>query len=262
MAIKMEKKELSIILPVLNCLNYTKGFLRTIKTGRRYGLILINNGSTDGTADYFSRLGSRPDVFVKNSDKNPGIFVKNFDKNIGVAAAWNYGIKAAYRIFNSDYFFIANNDILLSPVAIDNLIALFSNPSIVLSSGDDVSGRVVAPDDVLTFLAPSREKLKPHPDFSCFMLCKKAIARIGFFDENFYPAYFEDNDYHYRIKLAGLRAVKTNRAPYFHFGSRTIRENEDIREVSNAGYLANRDYYAKKWGGLPGKEKYKTPFGK
>jgi GT2 family glycosyltransferase len=251
MGLKMEKKELSIILPVLNCLNYTKGFLRTIKTGRRYGLILINNGSTDGTADYFSHLGSRPDVFVKN-----------FDKNIGVAAAWNYGIKAAYRIFNSDYFFIANNDILLSPVAIDNLIAVFSNPSIVLSSGDDVSGRVVAPDDVLAVLGPSREKLKPHPDFSCFMLGKKAIARIGFFDENFYPAYFEDNDYHYRIRLAGLRAVKTNRAPYFHFGSRTIRENAGIRELSNAGYLANRDYYVKKWGGLPGKEKYKTPFGK
>ena len=94
------------------------------------------------------------------------------------------------------------------------------------------------------------------------MVNSSTIEKIGWFDEKFYPAYFEDNDYHYRIRMNGFKAVKTNQALYFHFGSRTIKDDEKVKEKCNIGYAANREYYIQKWGGEPGKETFKTPFGK
>jgi len=241
--------ELAIIIPVLNCLNYTKQMLPTIKTKHPYKLILINNGSTDGTKEYFDELAKDPDTMVVH-----------FNENRGVALSWNSGIRRAILHFGSRYFFIPNNDTLLHPRCIDILLEAIKVPKFALVSATNVSGIVSTPTDVLGLKTPLVASYKDEPDFSCFMIKRETIERVGYFDSNFYPAYFEDNDYHYRIKLAGLRGVKVNRALYFHYGSRTIKEGEDIRMRSNLGYVANRDYYQRKWGGLPGQEKYTTPF--
>lgn len=244
----LKEGELAIILPVINCLNYTKKMIATIKTKHPYKLILIDNASHDDTPIYFQRLAESENVF----------FFRNAE-NIGCAGAWNYGIKYAIEKFDSKYFFIPNNDILLHPLAIDILIKALRHPKSILTTATDVSGRVAQATDVLKMKIPEKTRLTEAPEFSCFMLNKKAIDKVGYFDEKFYPAYFEDNDYHYRIKLAGCRAVKTNKALYFHYGSRTIKDNPDVKEKSNLGYTANREYYKQKWGGKPGEEKYKVP---
>ena len=248
MAKILRENGLAIIVPVLNCLDYTKAMLPTIKTKRAYKLILIDNGSTDNTWDFF-----------KAQRRKNNALIKHFEQNIGVGSAWNWGIDQARMYFNSRYFLILNNDLLLHPEAIDVLIATLSPPNVVLSTATNVSGRVASPDNVLSLKIPTKKKLKEAPDFSCFMLSKEAIEKVGHFDEQFFPAYFEDNDYHYRIKLAGLKAVKTNQALYFHYGSRTIKENEEVRNKSNLGYTVNREYYKRKWGGKPGKEKFVKP---
>lgn len=247
----MEKIKLVIIIPVLNCLEFTKITLSTISSKHPYKLILIDNGSTDGTGKYFDHLEG-----IEN------IKIIRFKENIGVCPAWNFGIQYAIRKYNSNYFLIANNDIFLHPEAIDVLIKAVDFTKCILTSGMDVSGRVSHPLELLKMKVPKKTRLTEAPEFSCFMLKTETIQKIGYFDEKFYPAYFEDNDYHYRIRLAGLKAVKTNRALYFHYGSRTIKEDEKIKLQSNLGYTINRDYYRQKWGGLPGEEIYKTPFNK
>jgi hypothetical protein len=35
--------------------------------------------------------------------------------------------------------------------------------------------------------------------WSIFAINRACVDNVGFFDENFFPAYFEDNDYHYRL---------------------------------------------------------------
>ena len=246
----MESK-LAIIIPVLNCLDYTRQMISTISTQKPYKLILLDNGSTDGTKKYFDSLAK-----VEN------IKVVHFKENIGVCPAWNFGISLAIRKFNSRYFFIPNNDILLHPRCIDLLLEAIKSPKASLVSATDVSGRVCAPLDVLGLRVPTETNLIEAPDFSCFITKKETIERVGYFDEKFYPAYFEDNDYHYRINLAGLKAVKTNRALYFHYGSRSIKNNDQIKTTADYGYTINRDYYYRKWGGLPGAEMYEVPFNK
>ena len=57
----MEEK-IALILPVLNCLDYTKQFLNTLMGKASLKMVLINNGSTDGTEEYFNSLKLRPKV--------------------------------------------------------------------------------------------------------------------------------------------------------------------------------------------------------
>ncbi len=246
----LKSGELAIIIPVLNCVDYSKKMIPTIKTRHPYKLILINNGSTDGTEAYFHELSSEANTLVVN-----------YKENRGVAPAWNSGIRRAILDFNSRYFLIPNNDVLLHPQAIDILVEAIQAPRVALATATDVSGKVAKPEDTLNLTVPMKNIFTDCPDFSCFMLKKETINRIGYFDPKFYPAYFEDNDYHYRIKLQGLRGVKTNRALFFHYGSRTMKDNAGVKEVVNLGYNANKEYYKRKWGGYPGEEKFHKPFG-
>lgn len=245
----MNKVDLAIILPVLNCFEFTKKMISTIKTGHPYRLIVIDNGSTDGTEAYFRQLDlTRAITYIRNS------------KNKGVAGSWNQGIEFAIRKFNSRYFFIPNNDILLHSDAIDTLIEAIEAPKTFLAAATDISGQVSHPEEVLKAKPPEKREITEAPDFSCFLIKRETLEKIGYFDEKFFPAYFEDNDYHYRIRLEGGKASKTNQALYFHFGSRTIKGGGMIRAISNTGYVINRDYYIQKWGGLPGEEKFKRPY--
>jgi GT2 family glycosyltransferase len=243
--------ELAVILPVLNCLEYTKGFLDTLEGKARFHLILINNGSSDGTEDYFNFLKS-----------NFQTHIFNFNDNKGVSGAWNFGIYHAIHKLNCRYFLVCNNDSILHPQAIEILLKTIEAPNVVMATATDVSGRIPVALDILKEKICVESFLTECPDFSCFMLKKETIDKIGWFDEKFYPAYFEDNDYHYRINMAGLKAYKSNQALFFHFGSRTMQSSGYVKAVCNENFWKNNDYFIEKWGGPPGKETFKTPFNK
>lgn len=98
------------------------------------------------------------------------------------------------------------------------------------------------------------------PDFSCFMLSKECHSKYRF-DENFLGAYFEDNDYHYRMQVGGdgSRIFGVN-IPYLHFASQTVNRSPEIAAAFAKKFERNRDYYRLKWGGDPGSEAFKVPF--
>jgi len=246
----LKKNDLAIVLPLLNCVEYTKQFLPTIKSKYNFNLFIINNGSTDGTSK-----------FLKTLKKKKNYFITQFKENKGVSFAWNLGMRQAITMFDAKYFLIPNNDVLLHPTTIDRLIEAINLPRAVLTSATDYAGRVSTPSDILKTKPPKKLELVEAPDFSCFMLKKETLDKVGFFDEKFFPAYFEDNDFHHRINLAGYRAIKTSRSIYFHFGSRTLKSTPNVKEKLNIGYSNNEAYYIKKWGGKPGEEKYKKPRG-
>jgi hypothetical protein len=111
--------------------------------------------------------------------------------------------------------------------------------------------------------AMEKEKVEeaPHPNFSAFMLGRAASEVIGEFDELFFPAYFEDNDFHYRMKLLELEAVVFPPAMFYHYGSRTQNEADASGPiVPGPMFEANRDKYSAKWGGAPREEKFEHPY--
>ena len=100
------------------------------------------------------------------------------------------------------------------------------------------------------------------PDFSCFVITKECHSKYKF-DENFAPAFFEDNDFHRQVELGGDgdRIFSIN-VPYLHYGSQTIKQwTGERREKFDQAFVKCREYYVSKWGGMPHHETFDRPFG-
>lgn len=175
------------------------------------------------------------------------------EKN-SVSAAWNRAIDAAV-LQNVDYILLPNNDIVFHPDCIDNLIKFAEEHQ------DGILWTANTHDNLRTLkTAEMNDSFDEHPHFSCFMMSLKGVEKLqeiekdtkepmpGYFDEGFEAAYFEDNDMHNRILRAKLKAYKTASALFYHYGSRTIKVDEDLYLKNNVTYNKNRDYFKSKWG--------------
>ncbi len=96
---------------------------------------------------------------------------------------------------------------------------------------------------------------------------RAAIEAVGLFDEwSFWPLYFDDNDFAYRCDLAGFGITYYDGAMSEgadgHQTSLTIFSDPVIRSRNAETWALNAEAYEAKWGGLPGNEKYRTPWAK
>jgi len=257
---KEVKKQVVIVTPYINLYEYILKLIKSVHTQYSYVFALIDNGSDNETKKELKYLREKPEFAMV---ENP--------TNIGVAASWNQGIKFAKQAFNADWVVILNNDILLHPSCIDKMIEVSEKGSFPLVSATDKAKECETPEKIFDLAIPENEIIVDKPEFSCYVLNIRLLQKLGerelkdhefpgLFDEKFYPAYFEDNDFHYRLKLAGMRGVKTNQAIYYHFGSRTIRENKNMENIVKNSYLENEQKYIDKWGGKPGEEKHIIPY--
>jgi hypothetical protein len=154
-----------------------------------------------------------------------------------VAGAWNHGCRAALDD-GADYIAIVANDTRLRSDCLDRLVEYGETGAADLWSGLAENGR---------------ERIDPSPvtdgaDFTCFMLRPATLQRHGFFDANYRPAYFEDNDYYGRVVLGGGRCRVVHAAQFFHHGSMTVREDPEMAHHVSHWFEQNRDYFRRKWG--------------
>lgn len=149
--------------------------------------------------------------------------------NMGVAASWNAIIKTTSR---AEWWAIVNHDV-------------------VFSAGD--LARLEEHMDSAGGLATMMG------GFSIFGIDREVVARVGLFDENYVPAYFEDNDYDYRCRLAGVQMTGLPSGSTHRISS-TLRSDPRFMEANKNTFLLNREYYISKWGGTPYQEMYDTPF--
>lgn len=244
--------------------SYTKPCIDSVKTKHDYRIVFVDNGSVDKTREEASKLVS--DKFTHRRN----------EENVGVQAAWNYGIKDSFE-HGCEYVLICNNDILLHQDCIDQLVERFKmaegnlqysadtsklDSKIVMVTAMDIRGEIENAQDIFSLKSSDKENVgeAESPNFSAFMINKRCWEEVGEFDTGFFPAYFEDNDYHYRIKLAGLKAIVYPPAMFYHYGSRTQNESNPTPIVASIRFEANRAYYIEKWGGAPGGERFKVPF--
>lgn len=87
----------------------------------------------------------------------------------------------------------------------------------------------------------------------------RAIERIGYWDENLSPVYFDDTDWLYRAKLAGMPVVTAENTYYTHAGSKTLTTPELTAQFAQI-FERNKAYYVSKWGGDKGYEQFEHPF--
>lgn len=154
--------------------------------------------------------------------------------NLGVAPGWNKLCKLAFDR-GCDAIVIANDDIILDPPTLPSTVLSLQHADFVACPGQNM--------------------------FSFFGITRKLYEAVGEFDENFWPAYYEDNDYDYRMKLAGFSRYTLAESGFFHQGSATLKNyTEEQMNAHHHNFGKNRTYYASKWGGLPHYEAFQTPF--
>lgn len=143
--------------------------------------------------------------------------------NWGCAKAWNWFMQQ-----NDDIIIICNDDITFNENTLPSIInAYHENPN-----------RFIAPCAGANI-------------FSCFLLPKQIYEIVGPFDEQFWPAYFEDNDYSKRVTNAGIPFHFTG-AGYGHIGSATIASYSAAeKEEHYRQFEANKQRFIQKWGRLP-----------
>lgn len=163
--------------------------------------------------------------------------VDNTWENAGVPAAWNQGIDQCERD--------GHDWLVLCSAAIRWGTPGGSDMHEVLCSTD--------PDGVWAVEAS-------YVGWHLIAFPMSTLRLVGRFDENFHPAYYEDNDYAYRIRLAeqqlGRRewpSVEIAAASAGHAHA----VNMGLVRANPGECLA---YYERKWGGPPGRETFTHPY--
>ena len=148
--------------------------------------------------------------------------------NMGVSASWNHGIKMRPTL---PWWAIAGFDIEFAPGDLDRLAEhMEAEGGLALLGG-----------------------------FNAFGLDRDTVKRVGLFDENFVPGYYEDNDYDYRARLAEVNYTALP-AGLRHEPSSTLRSGRDYQRKNVYTFARNREYFREKWGGMPCGEVFRTPF--
>ena len=269
----------SIIILVHNQLKYTKKCIESIikYTDHSFELIVIDNGSTDGTKRYL-------EVMRKNlKTKCSPVSIKNWDseakegsekqglnnrcrrfkvisniQNIGFAAGNNQGIQVA----QGDYVLLMNNDVVVTSGWLERLIecaehhpkAGIIGPCSNYVSGPQLVRKIEYDAENLEGLESFAKRFarKNYRKASrifrvvgfCMLIKKQVIERIGGLDNRYGLGNFEDDDFSLRAALAGYESWVAEDCFIHHFGSRTFAgANIDYKESLEK----NWELFKEKW---------------
>lgn len=238
----------SIIILTRNRLDVTKECIASIRrhTPESHELILVDNGSTDGTLPWLrEQAASVPDCrLIENSE------------NLGFSAGCNQGMQAARGAF----IMLLNNDVVVTPEWLSGLLECFNegNVGIVGPMTDNISGVQRWPwvasrgsaeldDFSREFRRTNRYRRVPSRRVVgfCMLFRRELMDRIGQLDEQFGSGNFEDDDYCLRAALEGFQNLIAADVFIHHVGSATFQGN-------NINYhealMRNQALFNQKWG--------------
>lgn len=166
--------------------------------------------------------------------------VDNREDNRGVAAAWNRGRHAAMGL-ERDWLILVSEAVTFGPGGIAAFAdRLDEHPTAVGVGAYDLGWKLVA-------------------------LRVSMLEVVGEFDVVFYPAYWEDTDYLYRMGLADFDSPRENgRAWSYVHGTRARHSGNGtaIRQgwIPSETLSINEGRYVAKWGGGQGDEQWQHPY--
>ena len=185
-------------------------------------ILIVDNGSTDDSADLAERAGAR---------------VLRLGRNFGFAPAVNRGIEAV----QAEWVAILNNDVTLEPAWLESLLeavtrdgAAFAtgkivnaaDPNLIDGTFDEVSRGACAhrcgsgKPDAAAWNRARRIRFAP---MTAALFRKDLFSELGGLDESF-GSYMEDAEFGLRCALAGRAGIYVPSAVAHHRGSATLGE--------------------------------------
>lgn len=234
----------SIILVTRNQLAFTKQCLESIRKHTEpgsYELIMIDNGSDDGTIEWAS---AQQDVqFVVNG------------YNAGFPKGCNQGMERAV----GSYLLLLNNDTVVTPGWLSGLKrCLLSSDKIgavgpVTNSASywsEIAGNYTTMEELDSFSVSVRETAGEWEERIklvgfCMLIRREAYEAVGDLDERFGVGNFEDDDYSLRLKLKGYKLMLCRDTFIHHYGSASFKAEFQLYQSS---YETNNQLFLNKWG--------------
>lgn len=245
----MSIEKVAIVILTWNGIELTRRCMESLKpetlpTG--VSVIVVDNGSTDGTQDYLRAMSNIE--LIENG------------ANLGYAKAVNIGIRAAQP--DADVVLLNNDVELIEPDWLQRLsAAAYEDPSVGV-----MGVKIVRDDDTLQHcgaylpldtlwgqqLAGGEIDIGQFAGvrevesvvFACAHIKRSTLEKVGLLSEDFF-AYFEDTDYCLRVNQQGLKVAVT--------GDVRVRHSENsstkVNKVSHSDiFLASQKTFKAKWG--------------
>lgn len=237
--------QLSVIIPLFNCLEFSQAMLAslraTLPANLEHEILLVDNGSTDGTRDWLKTVEGGPVRTLLHR------------ANLGYAVANNRAAEQARGLFVA----LLNNDLVLLPGWLEPMMELAARPAtgVVGNIQLSVRSREICHAGVffdgagspVHFQPPlglleSGVPIKPPAVTGALMLLRRSLfGELRGFDEDYLNGY-EDIDLCLRAREMGRQAaLATRSAAYHHVGA---------SEGRHAGEMANASRFEVRWGNI------------
>ncbi|MFB5762020.1 glycosyltransferase family 2 protein [Paenibacillus medicaginis] len=229
-----------------NQIALTQACLESIRRHTRepYELILVDNGSTDGTLDY---LRAQPDVTLIENGENKG-FAK--------------GCNQGYARSNGDYIMFLNNDTIVASNWMSNLLRTLNEdpragavgPVTNYSSGhQQINVSYSNIEELDDFAKQHREahagmytEVRRLVGF-CLLTRRAVLEEVGLFDEIYGLGNYEDDDLSLRMIRSGYGLRVVLDSFIHHHGHATT--HHELPDSSLAQLLQrNAEIATRKWG--------------
>lgn len=212
--------------------------------------------------------GSKKESVSKIERKFPKINVIKSESNLGYCGGMNLGIRLAIKK-DAKFLLLLNNDTVADKNFVKTLLKNFEkdvgvvgpiiyyydDPDKIWSFGGKIS-------PIILELTRSHEHQKEIPtkpfdrDFitGCAMLVKREVfEKVGVFDERFFPAYYEDLDFCFRVRKAGYKIILDPTSFLWHKVSKSSNGSESENLIflvaRNSGFYFRK--HLKLWNFFP-----------
>lgn len=239
-------KRTSIIIPSYNGLALLQQAVSSIRLHTNeqetpYELIVVDNGSNDGTCEWCIR---------------ERITLVSLPTNIGFPTACNKGL----RLATGDCLMLLNNDVTVTKDWLSGLQeALYNQPEIGIVGPvtNYVSGKqqVSYPFDSMQEFQRIAAEVRHNRELAaepimrlvgfCMLFKRELYARIGELDERFAPGHYEDDDYCFRARMHGYTLLMCSNVLVHHQGSVSFKRSSPL--LVQQLVERNRQQFIAKW---------------
>ena len=240
----------SIVIPVFNRLELTKGCLEALRatTPEPHEVIVVDNGSSDGTADYLRAEAQEGRLRCLVNDENRGF-----------GAACNQGA----RLARGEFLVLLNNDTIPKQGWLGALLETMSDPSIGIAGS-----RLLYPDGRIQhagivwngqgrldhahrFAAGDSPAVLAPADYTAVTGASLIVRRDTFFElgafDDAIHMYVEDVDLCIRAWAAGLRVTYCPASVLVHLENASMTDIAWRDENVIAGWQRLEERWAGRW---------------
>lgn len=243
--------DLSVLILSWNTAALLADCVGTVNDGARglaYEVIVIDNASTDGSAEMIA--AEYPDVkLIRNRE------------NVGYTRGNNQGL----AVSSGRYVLLLNSDTLVKPQALTQLVEFMErnstvgavSPRLLLPNGEPQAFAFGGDPSIGYLIKRGVYRLllqRPLHDWhttqiqtvdwvsgACLLVRREVIDQVGGLDEHIFM-YFEDADWCRRIRLAGWQVMFNPHIAIVHLGGQSLKQNPAARR----GYYHSLAYYYRK----------------